>query len=216
MNKNKSDKIRVLIIEDNATIIVAGIRNFFRPGRDLIEITGTFPDVAASVEGMAPDSFDLILLDLMIPGSAPEQNMRQLKKHFPDKPVVIYTSLDSDPWRRRMMDLGASGYVHKNEERNRLKFVIEEAMTGNATFTFKKSDDSPKSGIEEEYVEIKLTILEKEIMNLIAGGLNYKSIGKTLNIHPDIVETTVKRLRKKMQVSTTPQLIFHLTQRGLI
>lgn len=210
------DKIRVLIIEDNATIIVAGIRNFFRPGRDLIEITGTFPEVAVAVKGMAPDSFDLILLDLMIPGSAPEQNIRQLRKHFPGKPVVIYTSLDSDLWRRRMMDLGAFGYVHKNEERSRLKFVIEEAMEGRTSFSFKNMADSEQSGMEEEPPEIVLSILEKEIMALIASGMNYKPIGKALNIHPDIVETTVKRLRKKMQVSTTPQLIFHLTRRGLI
>jgi two-component system nitrate/nitrite response regulator NarP len=213
---NRLDKIRVLIIEDNATIIMAGIRNFFRPERDRIEIAGAFTNAASAAKETNPESFDLILLDLMIPGSTPEQNMTLLKNQFPDKPVVIYTSLDSEVWQRRMMALGAHGYVHKNEERSRLKLVIEEAMAGRTSFSFKSIVDAVPSGIEEETPEIALTFLEKEIMTLIASGMNYKPIGKALNIHPDIVETTVKRLRKKMQVSTTPQLIFQLTRRGMI
>jgi DNA-binding NarL/FixJ family response regulator len=115
-----------------------------------------------------------------------------------------------------MMALGAHGYVHKNEERSRLKFVIEQAMAGRTTFSFNKTVDALPSGIEDETAEIELTILEKEIITLIARGMNYKPIGKALNLNPDLVETTVKRLRKKMQVATTPQLIFQLTRRGVI
>ena len=117
MNKaNNSHIIRLLVVEDNATLVLAGLRNFFRPDRDLIQVSQSVSSVEETTGLAGNCSFDVILLDLMMPDHTPGENLAFLKTQFPGKPVVINTSLDSDMWRKRMFNMGVHGYVHKNDE----------------------------------------------------------------------------------------------------
>ncbi|MCX6277438.1 MAG: response regulator transcription factor [Bacteroidetes bacterium] len=213
---NPSDKIRLLVIEDNATLVVAALRNFFRPDRDQIEIFEAFDGVDKAVNAVSADQFDLVLLDLMIPGSTPKENMLTLHHHFPQKPVVIYSSLDSDIWRRRMMVLGAHGYVHKNDGRDRLKKVISDAVAGKTTFSLASGNAPAEEDTTGEIMDLALTVLEKKIVSLVADGMGYKEIAAALNTQTDAIETTLKRLRKKHNAKTTPQLIYRLSEKGLV
>ena len=213
---NPSDKIRLLVIEDNATLVLAALRNFFRPDRDQIEIFGAFDSVDKAVNAVSADQFDLVLLDLMIPGSTPKENMLALHHHFPQKPVVIYSSLDSDIWQRRMMVLGAQGYVHKNDGRDRLKKVISEAVAGKSTFSLASGNAPEEEDSPGEILDLALTVLEKKIVSMVIDGMGYKEIAKALNTQTDTIETTLKRLRKKHLAKTTPQLIYRLSEKGLV
>jgi DNA-binding NarL/FixJ family response regulator len=117
--------IRLLVIEDNANIIVPGLRNLFRPERDGIRIAcfASDPDEAL-LNGKAED-FDVILLDLWIPGFLPTDNLQKLGAGFPHKPVMVYTQDDSPVWRRKMLMAGAKGYLTKSATREELKMAIE-------------------------------------------------------------------------------------------
>lgn len=206
----------MLVIEDNATLVVAALRNFFRPDRDQIEIFGAFDSVDKAMDAVSADQFDLVLLDLMIPGSTPKENMLALHHHFPQKPVVIYSSLDSDIWQRRMMVLGAQGYVHKNDGRDRLKKVISEAVAGKSTFSLASGNAPEEEDSPGEILDLALTVLEKKIVSMVIDGMGYKEIAKALNTQTDTIETTLKRLRKKHLAKTTPQLIYRLSEKGLV
>ena len=93
--------IRLFTIEDHP-VIITGLRNTFRPSRDGIEITGSASNVDEAILHANPATFDIFLLDLWIPGYQPLQNIRQLKEHFAEKPVVMFTSEDSSIWQRKM------------------------------------------------------------------------------------------------------------------
>ena len=134
--KNKEIiQIRLLVIEDNAALVKAGLRNFFRTGRDKIHVSHITENVEQAINEINVLDFDVILLDLFIPGTSPVHNMGLLKQKFPGKPVVIYSSMNSKIWRRRMWDLGANGYVHKNDDRDTLKTAIEDAFEGKVVFS---------------------------------------------------------------------------------
>jgi DNA-binding NarL/FixJ family response regulator len=83
--------IRLFVIEDHP-VIVTGLRNLFRPSRDEIEIVGSASSVDEAVSRAVSDTFDMILLDLWLPDSHPLLNVKKLKDHFHDKPIVIFTS----------------------------------------------------------------------------------------------------------------------------
>ena len=84
--------------------------------------------------GAIDRSIDLFVLDLYIPGQLPIDNIRKLKKHFPDKPIAIYTSEPSASWRKRMMDEGALTYITKDSPRDKLKLALQQAARGELFF----------------------------------------------------------------------------------
>lgn len=208
--------IRLMVIEDNAILVLAGLRNFFRPERDSIQVYESASCVEEAVRLAVADKFDVILLDMMIPDSTPGNNISMLKNKFPGKPIVIYTSIDSDQWRKRMFNLGVHGYVHKNDNRDTLKRAIMDAFSGKITFNM-DSVNTPETGsTASALVENTLTVTEKEMLSMLADGLRYKEIGEALKMKSVTVETAIKRIRKKFGANSTPQLIHFLTEQGLM
>ncbi|MCX6304276.1 MAG: response regulator transcription factor [Bacteroidetes bacterium] len=218
MNKtNNTHIIRLLVVEDNATLVLAGLRNFFRPDRDLIQVSESVSCVEETLNIADNFIFDVILLDLMMPDHSPGENLAFLKTHFPGKPVVVYTSIDSDIWRKRMFNLGVHGYVHKNDGRDVLKRAIMDAFEGRVTLQVTDNENQQELTTN---IPVKgdpcLTLVEKELLSMLADGLRYKQIGMALNMNDVIIESTVKRLRKKFGTNSTTQLIHILTKQGLL
>ena len=210
------ETIRLVVIEDNATLVLAGLRNFFRPGRDQIQVIEAVAGVEEAIAKIDAGSFEVILLDLFIPGTTPKENMQALKRKYPSKPVVIYTSLDSNLWRRTMWNLGASGYVHKNDGRDKLKSAIMDAFSGKVIYQVDVPAGVETDGHRLEFQPDNLSIIEKEMLLLLVGGMKYKQVSAVLKIKSDQIETIMKQLRKKFGAKSTPQLIFMLTEQGLI
>ncbi|MEI7501618.1 MAG: LuxR C-terminal-related transcriptional regulator, partial [Bacteroidota bacterium] len=144
------------------------------------------------------------------------QNLHSLKWKFPLKPVLIYTSLDSNLWRRTMWNLGANGYIHKNDGRDKLKEAIMEAFSGKILYPADVPTGNETTDFGLESQPNTLSIIEKEILTMLIGGMKYKQISAVLKIKPDQIETIMKQLRKKFGAKSTPQLIFRLTEQGLI
>ncbi len=216
MNNHHENLIRLLVIEDNATLVLAALRNFFRPGRDQIQVTHVAENVEQVVNQIAESDFDVIILDLFIPYSTPTNNIQTLKQKFPGKPIVVYSSMDSKIWRRKMWELGASGYVHKNDGRDILKQAIVDAFNGKVVFNEETSSERTKPDPARSIYEQTLSTVEKEILTMLAEGLKYKEIGQRLQLTTPVVDSIIKRLREKFMTQSTPQLIHLLTEQGLL
>ena len=216
MNDHQKNLIRLLVVEDNATLVLAAMRNFFRPGRDQIQVARVAENVEQVVNHIAESDFDVIILDLFIPYSTPTNNIQALKQKFPGKPVVVYSSMDSKIWRRKMWELGASGYVHKNDGRDILKHAIIDAFNCKVVFNEETTPERTKSDPARFIYEQTLSTVEKEILTMLAEGLKYKEIGQRLQLRTPIVDSVIKRLREKFNTQSTPQLIHLLTEQGLL
>ncbi len=205
-----------MVIEDNATIVLAGLRNLFRPVRDQIQVSETATSVEEAIDKIEAGSFDVILLDLIIPGTTPKENIRALKRKFPLKPVLIYTSLDSNLWRRTMWSLGASGYVHKNDGRDKLKNAIMDAFSGKIMFPADVPTGNETTDFGLESQPNTLSIIEKEILTMLVNGVKYKEISNVLNVKSNTIDATIRQLRVKFGAKSTPQLIYILSEQGLL
>ncbi len=215
--KNKEIiQIRLLVIEDNAALVKAGLRNFFRTGRDKIHVSHITENVEQAINEINVLDFDVILLDLFIPGTSPVHNMGLLKQKFPGKPVVIYSSMNSKIWRRRMWDLGANGYVHKNDDRDTLKTAIEDAFEGKVVFSPSEGQSNLIHRGLRTIPEHSLSFVDKEILSMLADGKKYKEIAASLNQTETAIDSIVRNLRDKFNAHSTPQLIYLLAEQGLM
>ena len=208
--------IRLFTIEDHP-IIITGLRNTFRPARDGIEIIGSANNVDEAIATADPSSFDVLLLDLWIPGYHPLQNMKKIKEHFPGKPIVIFTSEDSTLWQRKMFEAGAIAYLLKSSERNEIRQTLEKVFQGLTVFTGMIEPDREqafRSGFADP--RFILTPNQKEYVIFLSNGLTQQEIAEKKNLSLSTVEKTIKIIREKCGARNNTELVKILFERGVI
>ena len=209
--------IRLFIIEDDTTAIVAAFKTFFRPGRDQITVTGCAASMEQALAEADPGTFDLIVLDLWIPGSEPIENVNKLKIRFPEKPIVIYSGEKRPSWKRRMMKAGVMGYVTKDAARDEIRTAILKAAAGEIYITGLKFEYNPDdvAGLFESETH-QLTAAELEILEMLQQGIKHSEIAKKMNTSPVNIERTLHFLRRTYKADNNIQLISYLLREGLI
>jgi len=204
--------IRLFVIEDHVTIIVSGLKRLFYSARDGIEVTGFACSVGEALETADTDSFDLIILDLWLENRQPIENIRTLKKRYPSKPIIIYTSEGSFSWKQRMYHEGARAYLTKNASRTEIKTTIESVIRGDIVFPMildqimQNEAEDVKTQKEQLYSPV-----QKEILSMLSKGLLHKEIADALNISSSKVEKTLQSLRNKFKVRNNIELIWHFS-----
>jgi DNA-binding NarL/FixJ family response regulator len=207
--------IRILSIEDH-WIVVDGLRARFRGDRDEITITcsaGTMDEALAA----DPSLFDVILLDLLIPGTDPAENVRRITSAFPGKPVIILTSEERTVWELQMCRAGARAYLTKNDPRRKLKEVIRRVAAGEDLCRQRLAEElmhnSPDTTGKEER---KLKPTEKAILDLFIREKNMKEIGAELHMTESAVAKTMARLRNAYQVKSNQGLVLLLREASIL
>lgn len=209
--------IRLYVIEDHLTVIISSLKYLFRSQRDGIEVKGFSPTVEEAIEKADPGLFDLIVLDLYIPGHKPIENIRKLKEHFPGKPVAIFTSETSSSWKDRMMSEGAMTYITKDARRDELKVALQKAARGEIFYFVKEeSIDNNVYGNDHTPETHKITPVQREIINLLSKGMVHKDISEKIGISRSMVEKILKNLRKSSGVKKNIELVKLFSNPGTI
>jgi DNA-binding NarL/FixJ family response regulator len=210
--------IRLFVIEDHLTLVLASLKYMFRPQRDGITVTGSAETPEVAISCADREGFDIFILDLLLPGLRPVDNIRALRKHFPTKPIMIYSSEKSSYWINTMMDEGAAAFVSKDATRDEISFAIKKAASGEYVFSGKMGarnenvDLSNKSGIGQPILEP----VETEIAKLLTKGPKHKEISDQLGISRSKAEKILKQMQKKFHAANNLDLIKILSEKGLI
>jgi len=207
--------IRILTIEDH-WMVVDGLRARFRGDRDDISIACSAETMD---EALATDPFlfDLILLDLLIPGTDPIENVRKLKTIFPGNPIVVLTSEERTVWEVQMCKASVQAYLTKNDQRKSLKEVIKRVSQGE-NLCRKKLSEMKLSGSESNSTEdaYRLKPTEKAILTLFIQDHNLKEIASKVSMTESAVAKTMARLRREFNVKSNSALILLLHSGKLI
>lgn len=148
------------------------------------------------------DMVDLILLDINLGKDNGLLIGKEIKKQFPNIPLVFLTGFDFEEYRFQAELLNASGFFSKNispeELVNNLYQIVEKGV----------------SFIEQE--ESILTKKEKEILNYLSQGRTQSTIAKELLISRRTVNTHVQSIHDKFNVSSTSEAIIKGVKLGII
>jgi DNA-binding NarL/FixJ family response regulator len=203
---NLKTMIKLLMIEDHP-VTIAGLRSYFRPSRDAINITQTAKSINEAIEIGNPDSFDLVLLDLWLPEGEPCENFQRLSQKFPLKPIVIYTSELSLHWQRKMFNLGIKAFLNKTSDKSQIEKTLIRVMNGEIVFPAAMTEyqtkrivngfKDPKYGLSKE---------QNEIIKLFIEGLPPIQIGVKLGKDPSTINNQLRRIRKIFDASNNVDL----------
>jgi DNA-binding NarL/FixJ family response regulator len=198
-------RITVSIVEDQARTRNA-VRDLLDSHRAFrcVSDHATAEDAVREIPRVNPD---VVLVDIVINGDSGIDCVRQLKKIRPDLPILMLTVYEDAERLFGSLAAGADGYILKRTEPRSILEAIRDVLGGGApmsrTIARKvlqhfRNLSGPTSVPDPE----RLSDREREILQPLATGYTDKEIAKQLGISSDTVRSHLKRIYKKLHVST--------------
>jgi DNA-binding NarL/FixJ family response regulator len=153
--------------------------------------------------------FDLLLLDIHIPGGDNLQMVEAVKLRQPTTAVLVVSSYDEQLYALRYIRAGAHGYLQKNARPEEIKKAIKKVLNNEKYISqfireqlvMQKLDPANKQNEVDT-----LSNRETEIMQLLVRGSSTSEIKQALNIQDSTVSTYKAKIFEKMQVSNVVEL----------
>jgi len=208
--------IKVLIVDDH-TIVREGLRQILEETSD-IAVAGEASSAQEVIEKVWNNSYDIILLDISLPGRSGLDVLKQLKSIKPDLPILILSMHPEEQYAIRSLKAKASGYLTKESASDELIDAIRKVAKGRKYITSSLAEklafeleDSGKRPYHE-----KLSDREFQVMCMIASGKRVKEIAETLSLSVKTISTYRARILKKMNMRNNSQLIHYAIKSGMV
>ena len=198
--------IRLLLADDHP-LIREGIRSLLG-AHERLRVAGEAEDGQSLIDEYKRLQPDVVLADIKMPGTTGLEALRQLVAEFPDIRFIVLTMHEEREYVINALQLGASGYVMKNAERDELVKAIITVHEGGRYFSPEVANilaDAVSRNTAPMPPEVSPR--EKEVLDLVAHGLSTKQVADKLGISTRTVETHRINMLKKLKVSNTAELI---------
>lgn len=203
---------RILVVDDHA-IVRSGIRRLLAefPSLALSEAA----DGETALELVRDRPFDLVILDLNLPGLGGLELLRRILKVNPKAFVLIFSLHTEAIYANRAMEAGARGFVSKNAAPDEFIAAVRTVLDGGTVIEADIASEIAAQDIGENAYLRPLTQRDIEILRLLAAGNSLTQIGEALGIAYKTVANTLSRIKEKLGVTHTADLIRIAISRGL-
>ena len=208
--------IRILVVDDHS-VVRQGIKQIVADSPD-IEIVGEAVSGQEALDLVRARAFDVVILDIAMPGRGGLDVLRELKAEKPALKVVVLSMYPEEQYAIRSLRDGASAYLTKGSPTEELILAIRTVASGKRYITPAVADrlatyieDSSQRPPHET-----LSDREMEVLVLIGSGKQVSDIAEELNLSTKTVSTYRSRILLKMNMETNAQLIRYSLQHGLL
>lgn len=202
--------MRILVIEDH-TLVREGLLLALKALFDSTaqgEIIGAKDADEAAAMLEVNDDFDLILLDLMLPGTSGMAFLGVIRKRHPHIPVVILSALDDGDTVMKAIRQGAAGFVSKASPTETLLGALREVLAGEIWLPPEYRDMSGKRRRAKTVAErFGLTKSQARVLELLSEGKTNREIGQLLDVTEGTVKIHVSAIFKALNVSNRSQAL---------
>jgi DNA-binding NarL/FixJ family response regulator len=210
--------IRVLICDDQ-TIVSEGLKVILGTDSD-IEVVGIANDGAEALEFVPQVNPDLILMDLKMPVMNGIQATRQILEKYPEVKILVLTTYDADEWVFDAIRSGAAGYLLKDAPREELIAAVKGTMAGQTHVDPDVAGKlfnhvSQSTATVDTSIADNLTQRERDVLRLLARGLNNTDIAAQLFLSEGTVRNYVSTIFDKLGVSDRTQAAVIALKYGL-
>jgi DNA-binding NarL/FixJ family response regulator len=228
--------IRIVIADDHA-LFRDGLRSLLEAGRPgshegfvEVEVVGEARNGAEAIALARSAHPDIVLMDLMMPGTSGLEATRAIAAELPEVRVVVLTASEDDADLFEAVKSGAQGYLSKNLEAEALFASLAQVVAGEPAFSpllarkvlgeFARQASPPPP--EEVPVPIQpqpqpLTEREREVLELLVRGVtSNRDLADRLYVSPNTVKYHLRNILDKLHLNNRSQVIAYAIRSGLV
>lgn len=209
-------KIRLLIGDDHA-VVRKGMKQILAETKDIVvaDEAGNGREVLEKVRKI---DFDMVLLDISMPGRDGLEILKELKSLKPKLPVLMLSMYPEEQYAVRSLRSGASGYLTKDSAPDELISAIRKVSSGGKYVSASLAEKlAHKLGADvEKPLHEALSDREYQVMCMIASGKAVKEIGEELSLSVKTVSTYRSRILDKMRLKGNAELTRYAIDNKLV
>ncbi len=199
--------IRVLIADDHA-ILRRGLQEIL--ARELADsVFGEAKDAQEVIERTKGDDWDLVILDITMPGRSGLDVLRDLKALRPKLPVLILSMHSEAQYGKRVLRAGAAGFMNKESAPEELIKAVQKVLAGGRYVSPALAERLALDLNDEVRHDVQETLSHREfeVLRMIALGKTISQIAEELHLSVSTVSTHRARILGKMEMTTTAELM---------
>lgn len=210
-------KIRIAIVEDDPKYRT-GLAALLQ-AEPCFVVDETFGSAIPVVERLEQTDFvppwDLVIMDLGLPGLSGVDAIRRLKTRHAELPIVAFTVFEEPATILSAICAGANGYLLKRTPADELVTQLQAVVAGGSPLTpgvarvvlevVRRHETD--TGVLQPERQLRISGREREVLRLLAEGMVHKQVAEQLGISLDTVRTYVRRIYEKLQVKTVAQAV---------
>ncbi|PWT76960.1 MAG: DNA-binding response regulator [Proteobacteria bacterium] len=200
-------KTRILIADDHA-IVREGLRRIISSDT-AFTVAGEAADGHEVMAAVRAGGFDVLLLDLSMPGRSGIELLRQVKTERPELHVLVLSMHAEQQYAVRAIRAGASGYLTKDAATTQLSAALTKVAAG-GLFITPAVAEALAMGLQtpsEEAPHKRLSDREYEVFVRLATGESVTTIAERLNLSVKTVSTHKTHILEKMNLSSLADLV---------
>ena len=208
--------IRIVIADDH-TIVREGLKQLLAAAGDInvVAEARNGQEVMHQVRG---NDFDVLLLDMSMPGKSGTELIRQVKDERPKLRVLVLSMHEEHQYAVRAIKSGASGYLTKDSASTQLVTAIRKVSAGGAFISAEvaealalgaraQGDGPPHTALSDR---------EYQVFRMLASGTSVSEIAARLNLSVKTVSTHKARLLEKLGARNQTELVHYALKHRLI
>ena len=213
--------LKLLVVEDHALVREGLVRLLGQIEEDVTVFDSSDFESALAMLDNEGD-FDLLLLDLALPGIDGFAGLDILRRRYQAMPVAVVSAFDDTPTITRVMNLGASGFIPKAFSGEALLAAVNEVLAGNIFRPngqqCSRMDDVtplPPYRVNVQPEEVGLTSRQAQVLALMVRGLSNRDIAEQLDLSEGTVKIHVTAVFKALGVNSRTQALVTVARYGI-
>jgi two-component system invasion response regulator UvrY len=205
--------IRILLVDDHP-VVRHGIRQILVEGLKEVSV-GEASDVATASALIRNEVWDVIVLDLTLPGASGLDLLKEIRRDRPALPVLVLSMHPASQFARRVLAAGASGYLTKDSATTELVTAIEQIHQGRM-YPGGQQGEGPSAPAVGTAPHDTLSDREYQVLRMIGSGKTVSEIAAAYSLSVKTVSTYRSRLLEKLEMHSNAELMRYAIENGLM
>ncbi len=207
--------IRVVIADDHQ-ILREGLKQLLLAAGDL-EVVGEAGDGYEVLQRVRDLEFDVLLLDMSMPGKSGVELIKQVKSEKPKLRILVLSMHEEHQYAVRAIRAGASGYLTKESAAVQLTAALRKVAGGGAFITPEVAERLALDAMPHTDGPLHETLSDREfqVFRLLVNGRSVSEIAEQLHLSAKTVSTHKARLMEKLQVDSNAELVRYAVKHRL-
>ena len=212
-----NERIRVIIVDDHS-IVRVGLKQVLEQSGEC-EVVGEAADGEEAVRVAADVSPDVVVMDVIMPKKDGVEACREIMESAPETRVVMLTASTEVDAIVEAVAAGATGYLQKETDRERLLSTVRDAVSGELRVpveVVRRAFEEIRGGGRAGDAAAALTQREREILVSVSKGMSYARIAEARGIKPVTVRNAIYGIQQKLGVGSMQELVLWSVRNGLL